>query len=48
MRAGPIVRIAPNEVVIADPSAIKVIYGVKPGFPKVRMHLCHTRHIQYC
>ncbi|CAK7216664.1 hypothetical protein SCUCBS95973_002883 [Sporothrix curviconia] len=31
---GPIVRIAPNEVAIADPEAIKTIYGINSGFTK--------------
>ena len=31
---GPLVRIAPNEVSVADPSAIKVIYSIKSGFTK--------------
>lgn len=36
---GPIVRISPNEIVIADPSAIKTIYGHKSGFTKVNLLL---------
>jgi hypothetical protein len=31
---GPIVRIAPNVVSIADPEALTPIYGGKTGFPK--------------
>ena len=31
---GPLVRIAPDEVSVADPSAIKIIYNVKTGFTK--------------
>lgn len=31
---GPIVRIAPNEVAIADPNAVKVIYSTGGGFTK--------------
>jgi cytochrome P450 len=31
---GPLVRIAPNEVAVADPSAIKTIYNIKSGFTK--------------
>ena len=31
---GPLVRIAPNEVSVADPEAIKVIYNIKSGFTK--------------
>jgi len=31
---GPIVRIAPNEVAIADPAAVKVIYSTGGGFTK--------------
>jgi hypothetical protein len=31
---GPVVRIAPNEVAIADPEAIKVIYSTSTGFTK--------------
>ncbi|KAH7161064.1 cytochrome P450 [Dactylonectria macrodidyma] len=33
-KLGPIVRIAPNEVAIADPEAIKAIYAVNSGFTK--------------
>lgn len=36
---GPIVRVAYDEVVIADPSALKTIYGVSSGFTKVTLHL---------
>lgn len=32
---GNIVRIAPNELSISDPEAIKIIYGVNSGFIKV-------------
>jgi hypothetical protein len=32
---GPIVRIAPNEVAIADPNALKTIYAAHSGFTKV-------------
>jgi len=31
---GPFVRIAPNEIAIADPQAIKVIYSTGGGFTK--------------
>jgi hypothetical protein len=31
---GPIVRIAPNEVVISDPEAVKTIYSTTGGFTK--------------
>ncbi|KAJ5768724.1 hypothetical protein N7520_003283 [Penicillium odoratum] len=31
---GPLVRIAPNEVAIADPSAVETIYNIKSGFTK--------------
>ncbi|KAL4790363.1 cytochrome P450 [Aspergillus venezuelensis] len=31
---GPLVRIAPDEVSVADPAAVKVIYGAKSGFSK--------------
>jgi hypothetical protein len=33
---GRIFRVAPNEVSIADPEAIKVIYALNAGFNKVR------------
>ncbi|KAH8591216.1 cytochrome P450 oxidoreductase [Bisporella sp. PMI_857] len=33
---GPIIRIAPNEVAISDPAALKTIYGIKSGYTKVR------------
>ncbi|KAJ5921026.1 Cytochrome P450 E-class group I [Penicillium verhagenii] len=36
---GPIVRIAPNELAISDPEAIKVIYGVNSGFVKSDFYL---------
>lgn len=32
---GPVIRIAPNEVAISDPSSIKEIYGVSSRFNKV-------------
>ncbi|KAL5337427.1 hypothetical protein BJX70DRAFT_399729 [Aspergillus crustosus] len=31
---GPLVRIAPDEVSVADPSAVKTIYGAQNGFEK--------------
>ena len=31
---GPIIRIAPNEVAIADPNAIKTVYSINSGFTK--------------
>ncbi|KAK5373387.1 hypothetical protein LTS13_005585 [Exophiala xenobiotica] len=31
---GALVRIAPNEVAVADPSACKIIYNIKSGFSK--------------
>ncbi|KAK4868009.1 hypothetical protein LT330_007668 [Penicillium expansum] len=34
-RYGHVVRIAPNELSISDPEAIKIIYGVNSGFIKV-------------
>jgi hypothetical protein len=33
-KLGPIVRIAPNEVAISDPQAVKVIYSTGGGFTK--------------
>lgn len=33
-RYGHLVRIAPNEVAVADPSAVKLIYNIKSGFTK--------------
>ena len=33
-RYGPLVRIAPNEVSVAEASAVKTIYNVKSGFTK--------------
>ncbi|KAL4881002.1 cytochrome P450 [Aspergillus karnatakaensis] len=36
---GPIVRIAPNELVISDPRAMKTIYGIKSGFTKTDFYL---------
>lgn len=35
---GPVIRIAPNEVAIADPQAIKTIYSINSGFTKVASH----------
>lgn len=34
LRAGKIVRIAPNEFSIDDPDAVKIIYGRSIEFPK--------------
>ncbi|KAL2864115.1 cytochrome P450 [Aspergillus lucknowensis] len=31
---GPLVRIAPDEVSVSDPAAVKIIYGIKSGFTK--------------
>jgi hypothetical protein len=40
---GPLVRIAPNEVSVSDPAAVKIIYNIKSGFTKVRcLRLFHT------
>ncbi|EUC31177.1 hypothetical protein COCCADRAFT_101960 [Bipolaris zeicola 26-R-13] len=36
---GPIVRIAPNEVAIADPEAIRTIYSAQSGFTKTDFYL---------
>lgn len=33
--SGPIVRVAPNELILSDPETIKSIYGVNSGFTKV-------------
>ena len=33
-RYGPLVRIAPNEISVADPEAVKTIYKIKSGFTK--------------
>jgi hypothetical protein len=32
---GPIVRIGPNHVSVADPQSMRIIYGVQRVFPKV-------------
>ncbi len=32
---GKLVRIGPNAISVADPEAVKVIYGLKSGFSKV-------------
>ncbi|PWY73041.1 putative cytochrome P450 [Aspergillus heteromorphus CBS 117.55] len=37
--AGPIIRIAPNELAISDPRAIKTIYGINTGFTKTDFYL---------
>ena len=34
-KSGDIVRIGPNEVIVSNPEAIKVIYGLRTGFVKV-------------
>ncbi|KAE8151416.1 cytochrome P450 [Aspergillus avenaceus] len=36
---GPIVRIAPDELAISDPRAVKAIYGVNSGFKKTDFYL---------
>ncbi|TPX07530.1 uncharacterized protein E0L32_002133 [Thyridium curvatum] len=36
---GPFVRVAPNEVVISDPEAVRVIYGINSGFTKTDFYL---------
>ncbi|KAL3477735.1 cytochrome P450 [Aspergillus californicus] len=36
---GPVVRIAPNELIISDPQAMKTIYGIKSGFTKTDFYL---------
>ncbi|KPM44435.1 hypothetical protein AK830_g2086 [Neonectria ditissima] len=36
---GPVVRIAPNEVLIAEPSAIKTIYGHTSKFSKTKFYV---------
>lgn len=33
---GPLVRLGPNSVSVADPEAIKLIYGLATGYIKVR------------
>jgi hypothetical protein len=33
-RYGNLVRIAPNEISVADPEAVKIIYNIKSGFTK--------------
>ena len=35
---GPIVRIAPNEVLISDPEAIRVVYALRSGFVKSQFY----------
>ena len=42
LNIGPIVRIAPKEVLIADPEALKVIYALRSGFTKVLSTLSST------
>ncbi|PLB43463.1 cytochrome P450 monooxygenase [Aspergillus steynii IBT 23096] len=39
MRYGPVIRIAPNELAVSDPAAIKRIYGIKSGFTKTDFYL---------
>ncbi|KAL6408616.1 Pisatin demethylase [Ilyonectria robusta] len=38
-RYGPIVRVAPNEVLISDPSAVKIIYGHTSNFGKTKFYI---------
>lgn len=42
---GPVVRIAPNDLSIADPDAIDVIYGPKRIFPKTEFYDGFNPHI---
>ncbi|KAA8895566.1 cytochrome P450 [Sphaerosporella brunnea] len=42
-RYGPIVRIAPDEVSISDPAAMKQIYAVTGGFTKTDFYTAQTR-----
>lgn len=43
--AGPIVRIAPDEVSISDPAALKLIYAVNAGFTKTDFYTPFAAHI---
>lgn len=43
--AGPIVRIAPNEVSVSDPAALKLIYAVNAGFTKTDFYAPFASHI---
>lgn len=36
-RCGPLVRLGPNSILVSDPEAIKVIYGLGAGYLKVRL-----------
>jgi hypothetical protein len=36
---GPLVRVGPNCISVADPAEIKTIYGITRLFPKVRLTL---------
>ncbi|KAM5343526.1 hypothetical protein ACJ41O_012063 [Fusarium nematophilum] len=38
-RYGPVVRIAPNEVIVSDPSAIKTIYGHTSNLGKTKFYI---------
>ena len=42
---GTIIRIAPNEISVADPSAIKTIYSSNSGFTKVFSDMSKVLHI---
>ncbi|OAQ60423.1 cytochrome P450 oxidoreductase [Pochonia chlamydosporia 170] len=42
---GPIVRIAPNEVSVSDPAALKLIYAVNAGFTKTDFYAPFASHI---
>lgn len=47
---GPIVRIGPNHVSVADPESMQTIYGVKNVFPKVYtlIHLVKKKSYDGC
>ena len=42
---GPLVRIAPNEVAVSDPSAVRIIYNIKSGFTKTDFYTPHAPKI---
>ena len=45
LNVGPMVRIAPKEVLIADPEALKVIYALRSGFTKVPPVTTHLKRV---
>jgi hypothetical protein len=43
LSTGPLVRIAPNEVSVSDPAAMKAIHAVNAGYTKVHPYASVVR-----